>query len=173
MRARRGDPGFSLIELVIVVVILGVVAAIAAPRLGGAAERAQTANLNANLARLQKAIDLYTAEHGDQCPASNGAGGFRTNGRWVVERLEQRTDSDGTINNGSGLFGPYLRAFPVNPINNLATVRIDGAAAGANTHGWRYDTATRSIAPDHGPGAVGGQQVDAKMGQQPVDLGAN
>lgn len=170
MRTRRPHlgRGFSLIELVIVVMILGVVAAIAVPRLGGAAERAQAANLAANVVRIQKAIDLYTAEHGDQCPASDGAGGFQTNGRWVVERLEHQTDADGTINPTTGLYGPYLRAFPANPVNGRRTVRIDGAAAGADTHGWRYDTSTRTIAPDHssGGGVMDGQQVGAQMGQQ-------
>lgn len=63
-------------------------------------------------------------------------------------RLVGRTDADGTLN-PSGLFGPYLHSIPSNKVNGLATIRIDGAAVGANTHGWRYARSRGEMQADH------------------------
>lgn len=52
---------FSLIELVIVVVIMGIVAAIAVPRLSSAADNAASNAVTHDLGALQRAIELYTA----------------------------------------------------------------------------------------------------------------
>jgi prepilin-type N-terminal cleavage/methylation domain-containing protein len=56
--------GFSLIELVIVVVIIGVLAAMVVPRVVGASERAQAAAVRANLVQIEKAMLQYEAEYG-------------------------------------------------------------------------------------------------------------
>ena len=45
-------------------------------------------------------------------------------------------------------YGPYMNKVPENPFNDLATVREDGVAAGANTHGWRFDTTTGEFQAD-------------------------
>jgi len=66
--------------------------------------------------------------------------------------LLKKSDLDGTVNDSTGIYGPYIDSIPVNRINGLPTVRMDGAAAGANTHGWRYDTATGTIEADHTAG---------------------
>lgn len=138
---------FSIIELVIVVVIMGIISAIAIPKLSGASERASYAALAGTLQRYQKAIDLYAAEHEGNCPATETDGSITTNGRRLVTRLISKTDISGTPD-ASGIFGAYLQLPPVNPLNNLVTVRIDGAAAGQGTHGWRYDSVNKIIESD-------------------------
>lgn len=138
---------FSLIELVLVIVIMGIISAIAIPRLSGASDRVSYAALAGTLQRYQKAIDIYAAEHEGNCPATETDGSITTDGRRLVTRLVSKTDLGGTPDE-SGLFGPYLQAPPLNPLNNLVTVRIDGAAAGAGTHGWRYDSANKIIESD-------------------------
>ncbi len=55
---------FSLIELVIVVVIIGVLAAIAIPRMSSGADGAKTNAVKANLAVLRQAIEMHKAEKG-------------------------------------------------------------------------------------------------------------
>lgn len=154
MRGRRFHPAFSLIELVIVVVIIGIVAAIAVPRFSSAAERSMDAALAQNLSVLQKAIDLYTAEHADLSPAREPGGSVST-ATAFARRLLQRTDAMGQLS-AVGMFGPYLRAWPENPVNGRRSIRIDGAPAGANTHGWRVDSATGKIESD---APVGGPPV--------------
>lgn len=57
------EPAFSLVELVIVIVVIGLLAAIALPRFGSASHNATVASLKAHVSELQKAVDMYHAEH--------------------------------------------------------------------------------------------------------------
>lgn len=139
-------PAFSLVELVIVVVILGIIAAIAIPRMSSATSRSRATAIRADLRVLTDATDHYAAEHADRTPAIDQDGKPETDGTAFAQRLTMNTDDLGTVK--TGIFGPYIRAIPLNINNGLDTIRIDGPAAGANTHGWRYDTATREYAAD-------------------------
>ncbi|GMV25326.1 MAG: hypothetical protein AMXMBFR58_13570 [Phycisphaerae bacterium] len=129
-----------------VVVIIGTVAAIAVPRFMNASQRSADAAKAADAAVLQRAIDLYTAEHFENCPAI-GPSGLSTDAAEFILRLTGKTLRNGKPD-ATGLYGPYLREFPANPANGKATLRINGPAAGKNSHGWRYDTAKRLIEPD-------------------------
>lgn len=150
---------FSLIELAIVVAIIGIIAAIALPRISSAADRSRRSALRADLIVLNEAVYRYTVEHADRDPATNAAGAADPSASNLMRRLVGRTDPDGNINN-AGLLGPYLNTFPPNPVNALNTVRIGGAAAGANTHGWRYSRAQRVIEPDHSDPAYVADALD-------------
>ncbi|MBL8964764.1 MAG: prepilin-type N-terminal cleavage/methylation domain-containing protein [Phycisphaeraceae bacterium] len=138
---------FSLIELVIVVLIIGTIATIAVPRVMHAAQRSKQAAKAGSVAAMQRAIDLYTAEHAERCPAVNASGIVSLSSAEFEQRLVGKTTMNGHID-ASGAYGPYLREIPVNPGNQRATIRINGAPAGSHTHGWRYDTASRRIEPD-------------------------
>lgn len=138
--------GFSLIELVIVVVIIGVIGAIAIPRLSRGAEGADEAKLKQDLAVLNKALELYAAEH-------NGVYPSETDG---PAQLTQYTDSQGNVSATKGapyVFGPYLREAP------SATGGAQPGARGMGTAnapgiGWLYSRKygrihlNRGFAPD-------------------------
>jgi len=66
---RRRRKGFTLIDLMIVLVILGIIAAIVAPMLKEHVERAQQAAAESTLASTEKAISAYAARHGTWPPA--------------------------------------------------------------------------------------------------------
>lgn len=138
---------FSLIELVIVVVIIGIIGAIAIPRMSSSAANAAIAAVAADRATLQRAVDLYEVEH-EGVMVHVGAAVLKT----VYFRLLKHSDLNGTVNDATGIYGPYINSIPTNRINGLPTVRLDGAAAGANTHGWRYDSNTGLIEADHTAG---------------------
>ncbi|MCC6285389.1 MAG: prepilin-type N-terminal cleavage/methylation domain-containing protein [Phycisphaerales bacterium] len=140
--------GFSLIELVIVIVIIGIIAAIAVPRMGKRAETARVVRLMEDMNRYQEAIERYKIEHGGRSPAHDSTGALDTSGDNFIARLTMPTDDDGALRAG-GLYGPYLRAAPSNAASRLVTVRIGGAAAGADTHGWRFGPNTGLIEPDN------------------------
>ncbi len=129
-RGRRPAPGpvraFSLIELVLVVVIIGIVAAIAAPRFSRAVLSANQAYVESSVATVTRAMALYEAEH-DRYPGYNPATGA-PDGTWFVKQLLEYSDATGNTQANYGdpfIYGPYLRPpFPTNPINKLDTVQV-------------------------------------------------
>ena len=110
---------FSLIELVIVVVIIGVLAAIAIPRMSSGADGAKNNAVKANLAVLRQAIELHKAEIGTYPTVAD-----------FVNSLTGETTQGGVT------YGPYLRTVPKVGV---------GANADANTVG--TTTATAAILP--------------------------
>ncbi len=69
---------FTLVELVVVIMILGILAAVAMPRLLSAWGSATDSGLKQTLTVVRDAIDLYCAEHGGQLPPSDTEDNFRT-----------------------------------------------------------------------------------------------
>ena len=121
---------FTLVEILIVVLILGILAAIVIPQFTSAAEDSKLSNLMSNLQSIRAQLELYKMHHNEQYPAN------------PLTQLTQKTDSDGTLN-ATGAYGPYLHIFPSNPfINDPAKAILCGGAAG---DGWSYNAATGVI----------------------------
>ena len=143
-RPRRSGKkaGFSLIEVVIVVTILGVITSIAAPRVSSAGSRASAAALEATVGTVRRAIDVYYAEHGrfpGYDPTTKAADHTS-----FAKQLIGYTSHRGAVGEklvAPYLFGPYLRGpFPVNPLNKLNTVYVKAKPADADppadAYGW-------------------------------------
>lgn len=68
----RKCKGFTLVELVVVVMILGILAAVAAPKLLGTSSRATDNGAKQTLAVVRDAIERYAAEHAGALPGLDG-----------------------------------------------------------------------------------------------------
>ena len=77
---RRNQGGFTLVELMIVVIIVGILAAVAIPMYQGATERAKASEAVAALGTIRGAMRVYFAEHGTYVNASFTDGAQVTNG---------------------------------------------------------------------------------------------
>ena len=144
MRAK----GFTLVEILIVVVILGILAAIVIPQFTDASTEARNSSLCSDLQALRSQIELYKVQHNDVPPA------FAS----FVAQMTGLTDIDGAASAGPigdpGVYGPYMQKIPVNPFNdNYAADNINGAidntgTVGDNVGSWEYNETTGQIWAD-------------------------
>jgi general secretion pathway protein G len=135
--SKRKHTGFTLLEMMLVVVIIALIAAIAIPKFSRGAAGANDSAVAANLAVLRNAIDMFQAEHGGTYPAV----------ATFVNQLTQYTDSTGAAQatkDATHIYGPYLRNIPALPVG--AAKGNNGVAAATGTGvGWIYTVATGLI----------------------------
>ena len=156
--------GFTLVELLIVVIILSVLAAIIVPQFTSATIDAKEAALDANLARLRSAVELFRAQHnniypgaapssGATCPAGTAGTATTANtAQAMLDHMLMYSNPAGqtcSIASGAFKYGPYLRKFPNDPIRNNGAIdmKTTGAplAPSADIGGWQYDTQSGEI----------------------------
>ena len=134
MTARRTiRKGFTLIEILIVVIILGILAAIVIPQFTSASTEARQGNLKSQLQTLRSQIALYKLQHRDVPPTM----------ATFWNQMTTKTDDTGAVNANATLnkYGPYYDAAVVNPLTNSSTL----AVAPAVGVGWIYNETTGKV----------------------------
>ena len=128
MRKSR-NAGFTLVEILIVVVILGILAAIVVPQFTNASQQAIKGALSSQLQTVSSQIELYRVQNAGTLPDADP------------------TDPvGGTGSNGWGILvsGEYLKSEPMNGYTKTTTVVVAAAvpAFAAGGTGWAYSDGT-------------------------------
>ncbi|HYN65027.1 MAG TPA: prepilin-type N-terminal cleavage/methylation domain-containing protein [Candidatus Limnocylindrales bacterium] len=134
--------GFTLVEVMIVVAILALLAAIALPQLTSHKEEGKASAMVSSLSVLRTAIDSYWTQH-DKFPGQNGAAE-------LANQLLKATNKAGTNGTGTGFgYGPYIRngKLPANPLTGTNTFKVVTAmpTAPTGTEAWIYASSTGEI----------------------------
>ena len=129
----KAKSGFTLVEILIVVVILGILAAIVIPQFTEASTEARVSSLMSNLQTIRSQLELYAVQHNDADPTLAG----------FVDQMTGTTDIDGATTGTD--FGPYLQQIPPNPFTNSSSVVAADASTADSADGWEYDAATGEI----------------------------
>ncbi|HSU69646.1 MAG TPA: prepilin-type N-terminal cleavage/methylation domain-containing protein [Tepidisphaeraceae bacterium] len=157
--------GFTLIEILIVVIILGILAAIVIPQFSNASTAAKASSLATAGQTLRSQVAYYKLQHNDVLPGTSGTGSsasFDAAKFWTD--MTTQTDATGAAyvagTSLTGPFGPYMQSVPLNNINAASTVvnatLMPGSTA-TSVCGWEYDWGT---AANPGTGRIYGTGTD-------------
>ena len=138
------NEGFTLVELLFVVIILGVLAAIVISQFTETTSDANESALASSLQRVRSQIELYKTEHLSNVPGLQADGSVNTAD--FIADLTGKTDMAGAAGTD---YGSYLLSFPVNPFNLLATLSVGAVACpGDNSTGWYFNTTSNKFSPN-------------------------
>ena len=143
--------GFTLVELMIVVSILGILAAIVVPQFANSSQEAADSAAKNILHTVRVQIELYKMQHNGMAPGYVGSG-TATNTELINQFIGTSTIAgvakDVKIPADPFLYGPYLIKMPKNPFNELTTIKpvaasvTDFSTAVDEKTGWLYQKET-------------------------------
>lgn len=163
---RTKERGFTLVELIIVIIILGILAALGIPQFIDSTKDAEESTLSGDVAVLRNAIALYYHQHSATYPGAVKVDGTGTataaadNPVAFVDQLTKYTDKDGKVSaaldRANYPYGPYLvNGMIVNPTDSASTsVVLDSTAAIAAgdvtaAGGWLFNKQTGEVRPNN------------------------
>jgi general secretion pathway protein G len=121
--------GFTLVELVVVVMILGILAAVAAPRMFRSTTDAKKSSTRQSLAVIRNAIELYEADNGAYPPAAT-----------LPTSVKKY------------LSGPFPTCQVGNNNANVFASTADPIVVGGAGQGWAYNQTTGDFVVNHADG---------------------
>ncbi|CAB1066032.1 hypothetical protein D1BOALGB6SA_10831 [Olavius sp. associated proteobacterium Delta 1] len=152
--------GFTLMEILIVVILLGILAMVVVPQITISSEDTKASTLQSNLGQLRSLLEIYYAQHNESYPGtvddSDGVGAPPDASVAFVNQLTLYTNASGQASKDDRTnfqLGPYIKSnsLPPNPFNNKNTIVIDNSttdltartvAAADNAHGYKFFSQT-------------------------------
>ncbi len=133
----KNQLGFTLIEMLIVIIILGILAMIIVPQITVSTEDAKISTLQTNLSGIRSSVETYYAQHANNYPGriQTDGDGFTTSDSEAatafVAQLTRYTNEAGeieTVKDTTYKYGPYIKGvvgLPDNPFTGTNTVACD------------------------------------------------
>jgi general secretion pathway protein G len=151
---RQTRKAFTLVEILIVVIILGILAAIVIPQFTEASTEAKQSSLVSNLQTLRSQVGLYKIQHNDVLPGVTAGtpDSAPASDAEIIRCLTTTTKIDGSawnVGDADQKFGPYMQVVPENPF-----ITVDGTAsfsfasglpAALDSSHWYIDTDTGAV----------------------------
>jgi len=151
---RHSHSGFTLIEILIVVVILGILSSIVIPQFTTASHQTREATLKDCLRYLRTQVQVYKAQHANVPPGfPDDDPGQAPDATTFVAQMTQYTDDSGHVNGGLSdvyRWGPYLSEMPANPMTSTNGILVvEGPSMPApnpsQPYGWIYNPRLQQI----------------------------
>jgi general secretion pathway protein G len=121
-RSFRHQGGFTLIEIMVVILIIGLLALMVVPRLRGVADRAKRTKAQADIQELKQALDRYYLDNGSYPTTDQGLQALVTppTGGRLPSNYEQ---------------GGYIEKLPNDPWGNQYFYQSDGSTYALKSFG--------------------------------------
>ena len=154
MKAARG---FTLVEILIVVVLLGILALVIVPMVSGSVMSAKESAVAHDLQMLRRYVLIYKSQHLEVAPGyPNGDTTQMPTEQAFIDQMILSSNAGGqTAPVGTPGFdrGPYSMRPPANALNKKDTFQILGDAVdfpadADDSHGWIYKPATSDVRCD-------------------------
>lgn len=136
-RQRRSKSGFTLVELLVVIVVLAVLAAIVLPKFMDSGARSKESALRSDLKLIRTAVSLFQSDIGKY---PNSLQDLAETDRSKVK------DNSGVVVSANDWHGPYLDSVIIDPISGEAfgydktTGKVNSSAAGNSLDGTAFST---------------------------------
>lgn len=135
-----GQAGFTLVEILVVVVILGILAAIVVPQFTSASNESRENALKMDLHRIRQQLQIYHQQHNSTWPTLIN----------FEDQMTLASNSEGVtqpVGTDGYRFGPYIRDVPKNPFMDENATLVGNGEPG--TSGWYYDESTGAFHPNN------------------------
>jgi general secretion pathway protein G len=118
---RRSPHGFTLIELMVVILIIGLLATIVVQNLRSATDKAKRVKAQADIAQIKSALDRYYLDAGSYPASDQGLSALVA------------SPSSGSVPKDWG--GPYIEKIPSDPWGNPYFYQSDGSGYVLKSYG--------------------------------------
>ena len=142
---------FTLVEVILVVSILGILAALVLPTFQGHIAKARESASKDSIRAMRNQIEMYKLQHKGVPPGYLNGSTVPTGLlelQFTGTTTETGSASPDTVPTDPYLYGPYIKKLPENPFNHLTTIAYVleatafSAAVDGTTSGWLYKKET-------------------------------
>jgi general secretion pathway protein G len=127
---KKQEQGFTLLELLVVMVIIGLLVSIVGPRYFGQLGQSEVKVAKAQIEAIRKAVDIYRLDNGHYPEQTLGLGALmlapQTDTNWKGPYLQKEIPTDPWMH-------PYIYRFPGEKVDyDIISLGADGQPGGAD-----------------------------------------